>query len=150
MVLFTSTRSNSSVQTSFFPVRYMKLSGLRLELNSRSTKATPVTSLKLARVLHTAPPIISNLAPFHPDGKDTSVVSTFTVNSEFVGVIKATCIPENYSITHLPSAAAPSNQLSLKDWPYSLRLDSTGPVGLNLFRVIFGANYTLSGDLDRL
>jgi hypothetical protein len=63
-----------------------------------------------------------------------------------VSVIKATCIPENYSVTYLPSAAAPSNQLSLKDWPYSLRLDSTGPVRLNLFHVIFGANYTLSGD----
>jgi hypothetical protein len=65
-------------------------------------------------------------------------------DAEFVGVIHAPCIPEDSSITYLPSTAAPSNQLALKDWPYSLRLDSTGPSGLGLFRAIFGANYTLT------
>jgi hypothetical protein len=102
--------------------------------------------VKARRVLYTAPPSISNLAPFYPDDKETSVFSTFTVDSELVGVVKAICLPENYSITYLPSAAVPSNQLALKDWPYSLRLDSTGPSGLGLFRVVFGANYTLTGD----
>jgi hypothetical protein len=116
--------------------------GVELSINQGNTSYL----VKARRVLYTAPPSMGNLAPLHPDDRETSVFSAFDVNSEFVGVIKATCIPENYSITYLPSAAAPSNQLSLKDWPYSLRLDSTGPVGLNLFRVIFGANYTLSGD----
>jgi hypothetical protein len=102
--------------------------------------------VKARRVLYTASPSLSNLKPFHPDDKEIAVFSEWAVNSEFVGVIKATCLPENYSITYMPSAAAPSNQLALKDWPYSLRLDSTGPVGLSLFRVIFGANYTLNED----
>jgi hypothetical protein len=45
----------------------------------------------------------------------------------------------------------PANQLALKDWPFTLRLDATGPADKNLFRVIFGANYTLSAtDFTRL
>ncbi|CAE7202997.1 hypothetical protein CFE70_010529 [Pyrenophora teres f. teres 0-1] len=102
--------------------------------------------IKARRVLYTAGPSLKNLAPFHPDSKETAPLSTWSQGAELVGIIKAPCIPENYSITYLPSSVVPSNQLSLKDWPYSLRLDSTGPSGLGLFRVVFGANYTLSVD----
>jgi hypothetical protein len=100
--------------------------------------------IKARRVLYTAPPSLRNLAAFQADEKEVAVFSTMKEDAEFVGVIHAPGIPENFSITYLPSTTVPSNQLALKDWPYSLRLDSTGPSGLNLFRVIFGANYTLT------
>jgi hypothetical protein len=102
--------------------------------------------IKARRVLYTAGPSLENLAPFHPDEKETATFSKWLKGSEFVGVLKAPCLPENYSITYLPSAAVPADQLAIKDWPYSLRLDSTGPPSQGLFRVIFGANYTVSPD----
>ncbi|RMZ66970.1 amine oxidase [Pyrenophora seminiperda CCB06] len=114
--------------------------GVELSVKQGDTEYT----IKARRVLYTAGPSLENLAPFHPDSKETAVFSNWTSGAEFVGVIKAPCIPENYSITYLPSAVVPSNQFALKDWPYSLRLDSTGPSGQGLFRVVFGANYTLS------
>lgn len=102
--------------------------------------------IKARRVLYTAGPSLENLAPFHPDSEETTTFSTWTKDAELVGIVKAPCLPENYSITYLPSAVVPSNQLSYKDWPYSLRLDSAGPSGSGLFRVIIGANYTLTVD----
>ncbi|EDU51022.1 NAD-binding-8 multi-domain protein [Pyrenophora tritici-repentis] len=102
--------------------------------------------IKARRVLFTAGPSLKNLAPFHPDSKEKAPFSTWTTDAELVGIVKAPCLPENYSFTYLPSSVVPSNQLSIKDWPYSLSLESTGPSGLGLFRVIFGANYTLSVD----
>jgi hypothetical protein len=102
--------------------------------------------IKARRVLYTAGPSLENLAPFHLDAKEMAVFSKWIQVAEFVAVLKASCLPENYSITYLPSAAVPADQLAIKDWPYSLRLDSTGPPGQGLFRVIFGANHTVSRD----
>ncbi|KAL6167952.1 hypothetical protein ACJQWK_05621 [Exserohilum turcicum] len=103
-------------------------------------------TIKARRILFTAPPTPKNLAPFHPDAKEASAVAKWPQGAEFVGIIKAKCLPEKTSITHLPSAVVPSKQLKIKDWPYSLRLDSTGPAGESLFRVVFGANYTVSAE----
>jgi hypothetical protein len=98
------------------------------------------------RILFTAPPSLSVLAPYDLDEKETKVFSKWNITGEVIGVAKISCIPENTSVSYIPSAAVPANQVALKDWPYQLRLDSTGPTGLGLFRVIFGANYTLSID----
>jgi predicted NAD/FAD-binding protein len=98
------------------------------------------------RILFTAPPSLSVLAPYDLDEKETDVFSQWDITGEIIGVAKIPCIPENTSVSYIPSAAVPANQVALKDWPYQLRLDSTGPAGLGLFRVIFGANYTLSVD----
>lgn len=95
------------------------------------------------RVLYAAPPSLNNLSPFALDSKQTSVFSKWTEGAEYIGVAKIPCIPENTSVTYIPSTAIPSNQLALKDYPYSLRLDSTGPTGLSLFRVVFGANFAV-------
>jgi len=102
--------------------------------------------IKARRILYTAGPSLENLAPFHLDNKETAAFSNWLTESNFVGILKASCLPENYSIAYLPSAAVPADQLAIKDWPYSLRLDSTGSVGQGLFRVVFGANYTVSPD----
>ncbi|KAF1842662.1 FAD/NAD(P)-binding domain-containing protein [Cucurbitaria berberidis CBS 394.84] len=105
--------------------------------------------IKARRILYSAPPSLRNLSPFQPDEKEAAVFSTWAEDSEFVGIAKISCIPENYSINFIPSVAVPTNYLALKvrkDWPYSIRLDSTGPPGLGLFRIIVGANYTLSLD----
>jgi predicted NAD/FAD-dependent oxidoreductase len=96
------------------------------------------------RILYTAPASLAALAPYDLDDQENKVFSTWATTSEIIGVAKIPCIPENVSVSYIPSAAVPANQVALKDWPYSLRLDSTGPTGLSLFRVILGANYTLS------
>ena len=102
--------------------------------------------IKARRILYTAGPSLENLAPFHVNNKETAAFSNWIEEANFVGILKAPCLPENYSITYLPSAAVPADQLAIKDWPYSLRLDSTGPAGQGLFRVVFGANYSISPD----
>jgi hypothetical protein len=96
------------------------------------------------RILFTAPLSPSALAPYDLDDQEKEVFSTWSTTSEIIGVARIPCIPENVSVSYIPSAAVPANQVALKDWPYTLRLDSTGPAGLNLFRVILGADYTLS------
>lgn len=116
--------------------------GVELSVKQGDTKYV----IKARRVLYTAGPSLDNLAPFHPDEKETAIFSKWIPGAEFVAVLEASCLPENYSITYLPSAAVPADQLAIKDWPYSLRLDSTGPPGQGLFRVIFGANYTVTKD----
>jgi hypothetical protein len=97
-------------------------------------------------ILYTAPPSLSALAPYDLDDTEGAVFAQFVDEAEFIGVAKIPCLAENTSVNYIPAAAAPANQLYLKDYPYSLRLDSTGPSGLGLFRVVFGANYTLSAD----
>jgi hypothetical protein len=116
--------------------------GVKLSIKQGDTRYI----IRARRVLYTAGPSLDNLAPFHPDKKETATFSKWIKGAEFVGILKAPCLPENYSITYLPSAAVPADQLAIKDWPYSLRLDSTGPTGQGLFRTIFGANYTVSPD----
>jgi hypothetical protein len=96
------------------------------------------------RILFTAPTSPSALAPYDLDDQEKAVFSTWATTSEIIGVAKIPCIPENNSVSYIPKAVVPANQVYLKDWPYTLRLDSTGPTGLNLFRVILGANYTLT------
>lgn len=102
-------------------------------------------TIKARRVLFTAGPNLRNLAPFHLDDKALTVFSGWMEGGDFVGVMEAPCLPENSSITYLPKTAM-NDPLALKDWPYSLRLDSTGPSGLGLFRVVFGANHGISVD----
>ncbi|KAF2831467.1 FAD/NAD(P)-binding domain-containing protein, partial [Ophiobolus disseminans] len=98
------------------------------------------------RILFTAPPSLSVFEPYGIDEKEKAVFSQGSIEGEFIGVAKIPCIPENSSVSYLPSAIVPQNQLYLKDWPYSLRLDSTGPLGQGLFRVVLGANFTFSAD----
>ncbi|KAL5114718.1 hypothetical protein ACEQ8H_007387 [Pleosporales sp. CAS-2024a] len=98
------------------------------------------------RILFTAPPSLSALAPYKLDAQEEEVFQQWTVDGQWIGVARIDCIHENYSINYIPSAAVPNNQLSTKEWPFSLRLDSTGPPGLNLFRVVMGANYTISSE----
>ncbi|KAF2849920.1 FAD/NAD(P)-binding domain-containing protein [Plenodomus tracheiphilus IPT5] len=102
--------------------------------------------VKARRVLYAAPPSLSNLAPFHPDEKEKAVFGQWDEGGEYVGVAKIDCLPEGSSVSFFPSKAAPSDYLALKDYSYSIRLDSTGPTGSNLFRVVFGANFTLNAD----
>ncbi|EUC37469.1 hypothetical protein COCCADRAFT_85619 [Bipolaris zeicola 26-R-13] len=96
------------------------------------------------KILFTAPPTLTNLLPFNPDKRQKTLFTPWTPSAEFVAIIHAPCLPAKTSISFLPHAVVPTSYLSLKDYPYTLRLDATGPVGTNLFRVVFGANYTLS------
>jgi hypothetical protein len=109
-------------------------------------QGTQEYQINAKRILYTAPTSPNALAPYDLDEKEKDVFAQWTVDGEWIGVAKIPCIPENFSINHIPSAAVPNNQVAVKDWAYSLRLDSTGPTGLSLFRVVLGVNYTVSND----
>jgi hypothetical protein len=87
-----------------------------------------------------------NLKTFDEDAKEVEVFRDWEASWESVSVLKIPCIPENYSIDYLAPTAVPADWLSIRDYPYTLRLDSTGPSGLNLFRALFSANYSLTPD----
>jgi phytoene dehydrogenase-like protein len=96
------------------------------------------------RILYTAPPsLAANLRPFDLDKKEREVFETWTYKYSYVSLLEVPCLPENYSISYLSPAAVPRNHLAIKEWPYSMRLDSTGPPGTQLFRLVFGANHSI-------
>lgn len=127
------------------------LSSVVLEVNRTWTSATLRVKqgdteylINAKRILYTLPPKVSDMEAYHLDASETAVFSEFTNIAEYVGVAKISCIPENYCVDYIPAAVVPSNQLALRDWPYSLRLDSIGPSSSGLFRVMGGANFTQS------
>jgi hypothetical protein len=100
--------------------------------------------VKAKRLLVSAQPSLSNLASLNLDEKEEAVFSTWLPIWSFVGIVKAPCIPENYSLSFVSPAAVPYDHLAVRDSPWTLRFDSTGPVGLGHFRILFGANYTIT------
>jgi hypothetical protein len=87
-----------------------------------------------------------NLKNFDEDEKEKEIFAPWITSWSYVGVIKVPCIPENHSIDYIAPNAVPSDWLSIRDNPYTLRLDSTGPTGLGLFRVLFSSNYAVTAD----
>lgn len=103
--------------------------------------------VKAKRVLWTPyPSLDKNLVPFDVDEKEKEVFAKWIISPSFVGVLHIPCIPENYSIDYVAPAAVPKDYLAVRDYPYTLRLDSTGPNGLGLFRALFSSNYSLTAD----
>ncbi|KAF2123053.1 hypothetical protein BDV96DRAFT_561900 [Lophiotrema nucula] len=100
--------------------------------------------IKAKKLLISAPPSLENMKPFGLDEQEEEVYSTWEPTWSFVGVAKIACINENNSVSFLAPSAVPANHLAVRDYPYSLRFDSTGPVGGQLYRVIFGTNYSVS------
>ncbi|KAF2799326.1 FAD/NAD(P)-binding domain-containing protein [Melanomma pulvis-pyrius CBS 109.77] len=101
--------------------------------------------IKAKRLLFTPPPSLKpSLQSFAVDKKEKEVFREWVPTWSFVGIMNIPCIPENYSIAYISSAAVPSDHLAIRDYPYTLRLDSTGPSGLGLFRVLFGTNFTIT------
>ncbi|KAH7379200.1 hypothetical protein DE146DRAFT_307294 [Phaeosphaeria sp. MPI-PUGE-AT-0046c] len=98
------------------------------------------------RILFTAAPSLTNLAPYGLDSKEIDVFDKWAISGEWIGIAKISCLPENATINFLPNTVELNDQFALRDYPYHLRLDSTGPNGLGLFRVILGANITLTAD----
>ncbi|ORX98874.1 hypothetical protein BCR34DRAFT_676886 [Clohesyomyces aquaticus] len=118
-------------------------SGVRLVV-----KSGDVTNrlIKAKRFLVTAPPSITNLKPLSLDPKEKAVFTTWTPTWSFVGLMTIPCIPENYSVSYIARGSAPADHLALRNYPYTLRFDSTGPLGQGLFRVLFATNYTISNE----
>jgi len=117
----------------------------KVELTVQNTDGTK-TTIKVKRLLISAPPSLANLQPFQLDGQELSVYNTWEPTWSFVGVAKIPCIPENYSVSYLPSSVVPNHHLAVRDYKYTLRFDSTGPPGLQLFRILFATNYTITND----
>ncbi|KAF2275081.1 FAD/NAD(P)-binding domain-containing protein [Westerdykella ornata] len=134
----------------------------RRDKGVRLVVATPEGDVlvKAKRVLWTPYPSLDrNLVPFDVNQKEKDVFESWIVSPSFVGVLKVPCIPENYSIDYIAPAAVPADYLAVRDHRYTLRLDSTGPKGLGLFRALLSTNYSLTveeakqiiaGDIQKL
>lgn len=120
-----------------------KASGVRLVVGTGDGDVL----VKAKRVLWTPYPSHGkNLNNFDEDKDEAEVFGGWVPTYAFVGVLRVPCIPEDYSVAFIAPAAVPSEYLAIRDWPYTLRLDSTGPAGLNLFRVLFSANYSVTAE----
>lgn len=116
--------------------------GIKLTTHNPTTGAR---KLILARkLLITPPPSLNTLAPLSPDAHETRLLSTFTPTWNFIGIAHIPSLPENVSINHFSPEAVPSNHLAVRNWPWTLRLDSTGPVGSGLWRVLFATDFAIS------
>jgi len=102
--------------------------------------------IKAKKLLISAPPSLENMTPFKMDKKEKEIFDTWQPTWSFVGIAKVPCIPENNSLTFLPPSVTPADYLGVREYPFFLRLDSTGPVGGHLYRVIFGTNFSISSD----
>jgi hypothetical protein len=108
--------------------------------------------IKAKRLLFTPPPSLAPSLPyFDVVDEEREVFSTWTPTWSFVGVIKIPCIPQNYSIAYISPEAVSSggvDQLAIRNFPYTLRIDSTGPTGVDnaYFRVLFATNYSITTD----
>jgi hypothetical protein len=117
-------------------------SGVRIVIQSNDRKTK--TLVKAKKILWTPYPSQENLKTFDQDNKERAVFRPWVPEWDYVGVAEIPCIPENYSITYLPRTVVPSNHLAFRDYPYALSLGTTGPSGLNLFRVMLGATFSVS------
>ncbi|KAJ4348425.1 uncharacterized protein N0V89_009799 [Didymosphaeria variabile] len=117
-------------------------SGVRIVVKSGSDTAK--TLIKAKRALWTPFPSQYNLKPFGQDEKEFQVFRSWVPEWSYVGVASIPCIPENSSIQYLPREVEPSNHLAIRHYPHSLSLGTTGPSGLDLFRVMLGANYSVT------
>jgi hypothetical protein len=119
-----------------------KNSGVRIVI--RSKKEGEVL-IKAKRVLWTPyPSHEKNLRNFDEDKKEREVFESWAPSWSFVGVLHIPCIPENYSIAYIAPNAVPTDYLSIRDYNYTLRFDSTGPAGSGLFRALFSTNYSIT------
>jgi hypothetical protein len=113
-------------------------SGIKLVVKNVDGKPG-ATLIKAKRLLFTAAPRrLDILQNFDEDKKEIEVFDPLEQTWRFAGVAKIPCIPENYSVSFISSAAVPDHYLKIRDYPWSLGFTSTGPVGLGLFRVLFG------------
>lgn len=108
------------------------------------TSNSQAYKINAKRILFAAAPSLRNLEPYHLDDKEKAVFEKWAISGEWVGIAHIPCLPENFTVNFLPSSVQPSDQLALRDYPYNLRLDSTGPNNLGLFRTFLGANFTVS------
>lgn len=117
-------------------------SGVKVVLQSNDKKIR--TLVKAKQILWTPYPSQENLKDFALDKQEEHAFEAWVPEWSYVGVAEIPCIPENYSITYLPRDVVPSNHIAVRDYPYSFSLGTTGPSGLNLFRVMLGANFSVT------
>ncbi|KAF1948364.1 FAD/NAD(P)-binding domain-containing protein [Byssothecium circinans] len=131
---------------------YLNASVKRAERNSTGARLVVSTPqgdavIHAKQVLWTPyPHHAKNLRTFAEDARETEVFASWAPSWSFVAVVHIPCIPENFSVQYLPPTAAPANYLAVRDYPYTLRLDSTGPGGMQLFRMLFSTNYSITHD----
>ena len=102
--------------------------------------------VKAKRLLFTPPPSVKNLTPFGLSSKERATLSTFTGTWSFAAVARIPSIPSNTTIKFYAPAAATTNYLGIRDWPWTLSLQSAPgvPADEHLFEILFATNYSIS------
>lgn len=102
--------------------------------------------IKAKRMLFSPPPSVSNLEPFRLEPGEISALSTFTPTWSFGAVARIPAVTPPYTVSFYAPASDTKNYLGIRDWPWTLRLESAPdvPAEEHLFKVIFAANYSLS------
>ncbi|KAF2444239.1 hypothetical protein P171DRAFT_494478 [Karstenula rhodostoma CBS 690.94] len=101
--------------------------GSTIQETERGSTGVRMTLIKAKRVLWIPYPSQDNLKAFEQDDKELQMFERW-----------------NTSVQYLPRKVEPSNHLAVRDHPYYLTLGTTGPSGLGLFRVMLGANYSVT------
>ena len=103
--------------------------------------------IKARQLLVTAAPSITNLESIALDDQESAVFYSATPRPLQVGLIKTSVIPRNFSAQFVSPEVVPDNYLDMyKDLDYDLKVQSTGPEDLNLFRVLLETTYEMSED----
>ncbi|PPJ55265.1 hypothetical protein CBER1_04287 [Cercospora berteroae] len=101
--------------------------------------------IKAKKLLVTAPPSIGNLESLDLDDQESAVFVSSTSRPIHVGLAKTSAIPRNYSVQYVSSKVAPDKYLDMyQDIKYDLKIQSTGPEELQLFRVLLETTPDLS------
>lgn len=98
------------------------------------------------RILVAVQPSLGNLEVLGLDEKEKKVLGSLEPIYSFVGVVTASCIPENVSLAFVDPAAVPRNHVRVRDSEWTLRFDATGLVGGGYFRVLFSTTKTLTDE----
>ncbi|PIA98431.1 Beta-cyclopiazonate dehydrogenase [Cercospora beticola] len=93
--------------------------------------------IKAKQLLVTPAPSIQNLESLDLDDQESAVFVSSTPRPIHVGLAKTSAIPRNYSVQYVSSKVAPDNYLDMyQDIKHDLKIQSTGPEELQLFRVL--------------
>lgn len=95
------------------------------------------TEYKGKRLLLAVQPTPANMGVFDLDTKEKTVFGKFDWTRVTAGIIANEALPNFWTLTNLPEAAAPSNFLALPKAPFTVRYDWLGTEGVkNLFRIM--------------
>ncbi|GAB1314657.1 Amine oxidase [Madurella fahalii] len=114
-------------------------------LEVRNSVTCNVTRIVAKKLLFTAPPTGSNLAPLEADDFERGVFQDFNYSTSYVGVVSHPALPRNFSITNVPGAAEGGNWIAaVPKSPFNVRFDNYA--NSSYYRVVAAGDHTFTKD----